>query len=145
MHHSKQIKSNAVGIAILFFSLFLNIATLQATTTIKSHAIDANNQELTITVALQPHDFVYKEFIDFSVDSPAVTLSGWQTTTPTTEYFDPIAQEKKKVFENNLTIKLTATRQQPNIDNASLHFSYFLHSKKGINEEIFPLSFTDIK
>lgn len=143
MQLSKQIIVHPASLLALFFVIAFNHPISCDATTITAHAHSKNTQKINLTLSISPGDYVHKEFIDFSVDTPDVTLSDWHTSCPTIEFFDPVSKEKKKGYENSLTITLNATRQDSSIATASLHFSYYLQSKKGIVEEIFPVSFIE--
>jgi thiol:disulfide interchange protein DsbD len=143
MQLSKQTIMHPAGLLALFFITTINNSIFCNAPTITAEANGKNTQKISLMLPISPGDYVHKEFIDFSVDTPNVIVSDWNTSCPTVEFFDPVSKEKKKGYEKSLTITLNATRQEQSITKASLHFSYYLQSKKTIIEEIFPISFVE--
>jgi len=131
-------------IFLLFFA-FLNPISLTGTITFSSEAVDANTYQLTLDITVTPPDFFYKDYIDFSVDHPAVSLSEWQTSIEPISQYDPSFKETKHIYNKNFSIELTAKTSQSDISDANLYFTYYQQSKKKIKQKLFSLNLVDNK
>jgi hypothetical protein len=103
--------------------------------------IDQGAQLITGTFTLAKKDFIYKDFISFSTDNPAITLSEWKADLPATHYYDPLFKSTKQIFNKNFTITLTATAVAELTEPAHLFCSYYQKSENKIKQYIFPLTF----
>lgn len=109
-----------------------------------THKNNDLSQEITCTFHLNKNDFLYKNFIVFSVDHPSVTLSQWESNNKTAAYYDPLFKNTKHIFNTTATLSLTATAQT-NIDKpVHLYCSYYQRSAKKIKQVIYPLAFTTV-
>jgi len=131
-------------LSILFFAFIscINLSIL-GSITFSSKSLHKNRHQLTLEVNLSPHDFVYKDYIDFSVDHPAISLSEWDTSIDSVPYYDQSFKETKHIYNKNFSIKLTATTSQSDIHDANLYFTYYQHSKKKISQKLFSLNLTN--
>lgn len=121
----------------IIFLLFINHAT--ATIQYALRDIDADTIGITITVPVAKNDFLYKDYISFSVDHPDIQLSPWKSNIESTSHYDTRFKDSKKIFNKDVTITLTAQKKSDAIKHARLYFNYYLHSKNHIAEIIFPL------
>ena len=113
-------------------SKHIQFTTLQA---------DAFTQQISISFDLPKKDFIYQEFITFSTDNPAVTLSEWSADTPPVNYYDPIFKNTKQIFNKSLTITINARAEKAIDENVNLFCSYYQQSEKKIKQCVFPLLF----
>lgn len=127
----------ALLLSIIFFSLCQAHQKPQFTSTF----IDDHTLQIAVTIELSPNDFVYKDYISFSVDHPDITLSSWQVSQEPTSFFDPLFKETKKIFNKTTTFTVQARANQA-ISNAHLYFNYYQHSNKNIDQTVYPLTFT---
>lgn len=126
--------------ASLFFMAFSCAATENIS--FASTPLNENTQRMTLTVPLQPHQMLYKEFIDLSVDNPAITLGEWSVDQTATNFYDPSFKETKKVYKNTVTISVDATKKNVADQTPTyLHFVYYINTDQHPNEVTFPLSF----
>jgi len=101
--------------------------------------IDENSKKITIFVPVEKEDFVYKDYIEVSVDNPNIELLSWQIDQQPIKHFSKEFRETKNIFNKDFTVTLhTAKKGEGTIEDAHIHLSYYLHSKKGIIEELFP-------
>jgi len=96
-----------------------------------------------IQFQLDPHDFVYKEYIQLSVDDPHVTLSDWQSNVESLAYYDSSFKDTKKIFNKDFKITTQAHYKAGQELNDVVHMrvDYFTHNEGSFCEEIIPLSF----
>lgn len=112
---------------------------------IESNKIKPTQQNITLTIPVPEGTYIYKEYLDISVDNPEITLSPWQANLESVQQYDPVFKETKKVFNKNITIHLQATAAEPSVGNAHIHVVYYLNTNKKICEEVFPLHFSTPK
>ncbi|HEV2601265.1 MAG TPA: hypothetical protein VGT41_03125 [Candidatus Babeliales bacterium] len=122
---------------ITIFLFFTQLTT--ATIHYALHDIDTHTIGITITVPIQGNDFLYKDYISFSVDHPDIQLSSWKSNIESTTHYNTRFKDSKKIFNKDVTITLTAQKKTDTIKQARLYFNYYLHSKNHISEIIFPL------
>jgi len=130
------------SLSFLLFFVFLSGINLSALGTIifSSKSLDNNTHQFTLDVTVAPPDFFYKDYIDFSVDHPAVSLSEWHTSIDPVPHYDPSFKETKYIYNKNFSIKLTAKTSQLNLQDVNLYFTYFQQSKKKIKQKLFSLN-----
>jgi len=127
----------------LFFLILLLLPHLSfAALSYNSTIINDQEIEIKLHVNVGPEDFLYKDYLTFSVDHPDITLSPWKSSIEPVNHYDVTFKDTKKIFNQSLNFVFTAhhTNQQP-ISDAYLHVSYYLYSNHHIDEKIFPLSF----
>ncbi len=125
----------------LLFFLCLFHYSIQAFTVALDHK-DPTTTVATISFSLG-QDKLYKEFMSFDVDSPDIDLSAHKTEQKAITFYDNVFKKEKKAYQGNVQFVLTAKKRtnQP-ADQANIHFSYYLQSKKRIKQAVIPLSFT---
>lgn len=103
---------------------------------------DNQTIEINATIVLEANDFLYKDYLDFSVDHPGVILSQWKSSIEPVNHYDTKFKNNKKIFTKTVTFTLTAYRNTPiDTSSAHLHISYYPHLKKRIIQKIMPLLF----
>ena len=105
---------------------------------------DPYTKEIIINFTVPKKDFVYKDFITFSVDNPAIHLSAWKANKQSIAHYDSSFKEAKQVFNEDFTITMTASIKDKQLLNkcAYLYCSYYRKSEKKINHLLIPLLFT---
>jgi len=98
-------------------------------------------QEITCTFHLTKKDFIYKDFIHFSVAHPQVKLSDWKASITPIAYYDPLFKNTKQVFKNKFSLSLTATTENYCDEIAHLYCTYYQRSEKKIKQIQQPLYF----
>lgn len=128
---------------ILFVSLLLIVVTCCSSqqVTITTNHINHNTQDISFSFALTKKDFLYKDFIQFSVADPRVTLSDWKTHSTPVPHYDPSFKSTKYIFTSNVTITITATAEQLYNENTYLYCTYYQQSEKKIKQIEHQLSF----
>jgi len=137
--HTRITFSTLLSILLFAFISCINLSIL-GSITFSSKSLHKDRHQLTLKVDLAPHDFFYKDYIDFSVDHPAISLSEWHTSIDPVPHYDQSFKETKHIYNKNFSIKLTATTSQPDIHDANLYFTYYQHSKKKISQKLFSLN-----
>ncbi len=126
---------------LIFFTISLGKSTprlMEFNTTNINHY----TKEITITFTVPKKDFLYKDFITYSVDDPTIVLSPWKSNKKPIIHYDSSFKEAKQVFNEDFTITMTAIAQKQNTDPIYLYCSYYRRSEKKINLTLFPLFFT---
>lgn len=126
-----------------FYSLFLLFfTTVNTTVSIEQTSINPTTNTLSIHFDVPQGDFLYKEYLNFSVDNPNVTLSKWQADKESVERYSPTFKETKQVFDQSVALTLHVEKtDDKTIDNAHVHMSYYQACDKKINEKIIPITF----
>lgn len=112
---------------------------MQATITLTTKRINQTATELSIEVDLAENDYMYKDYINFSVDHPAITLSSWKSSLDPVNHYDTTFKETKKIFNQKVIFTLIAHTADRTVPDAHLHFSYYTHAKNHLDELLFPL------
>ena len=109
--------------------------------TITTKHVNENTQEISITFALKKKDFLYKDYIQFSIADPHVSISNWHTNSIHLLHYDPSFKSTKHIFIDNITINITATTMEPYNEKTYLYFTYYQKSEKKMKQIEHPLSF----
>lgn len=131
--------------------IFLLSLFICSTTCTQSHqapqftvqSLDEHTINIATTVKISPPDFLYKDYISFSVDHPDITLSSWQASQNSVPFFDPLFKETKKIYNKTTTFTLQAQSTRP-LHDAHLYFNYYQQSNKHIAQVMYPLNFTSV-
>ena len=138
----RLMRLNRILLVLTFFTISLGQSNprLITCTTIDT---DHYTKEITITFTVPKKDFIYKDFITFSVDDPTIVLSSWKANKQSVAHYDSSFKEAKQVFNEDFSITMlaAATPKQP-INSAYLYCSYYRRSEKKINHALFLLDFT---
>ena len=127
-----------LSFALIFLSHVAHAESI-ATATIKK--IENNSATLVVRIPMEADDFVYKDFLDFSIDNPTLDLLAWHSSEEPENFYDPTFQETKKIFKKPVEFTLDVASQNPVFqEDFCLHVAYYTHSKKGIVEEVIPFS-----
>jgi thiol:disulfide interchange protein len=123
------------------FAVFISllVITTHPQTTVTTTKLDDTTTKITLNLDLNPGEFVYKEYLDVSVDTPGIELSDWESSTEPINHYDPTFNENKKAFKDKVTLTLTAKQTQSLNINANLHLAYYRTSHKAITQEVIPL------
>jgi len=101
--------------------------------------IDAHTQSLSFIFEIPEGDFIYKDYLDFTVDSPNITLSEWHSNRSPIEYYDSTFKATKKIYTKTFTITVQAKSEHLIQDQACVHATYYQHSQKKSITQLFPL------
>ena len=128
----------------LLLVIFFNISFGQSTPKLmlfNSKDISPIAKQITITFIIPEKDFLYKDFIACSIDTPTVTLSPWKTDAHSINHYDPSFKETKQVFNETFSISMIASAEQWISDPIYLYCSYYRKTDKKINDVFFTFSF----
>lgn len=108
-----------------------------------SEALDDHISKVTITIALEPQQVLFKDSLNFSVDNPAFVLSPWESNKPPLHVYDSAFKDTKLSYNDTVSFTLTVTRDPAaHIDHVRLFMHYLLSNEKHPQEKSFSLSFT---
>lgn len=125
---------------ILLITIF-HTTFLCSTPSISHTPVCDQQSTITISIPLKQNDWLYKEYLNFSIDNPNISLSLWKADHLAESKYDAHFQETKKVFTHPTTITLTATTHTHECINTYLHMTYYLKSEKKIVTKSFPIIF----
>ena len=95
-----------------------------------------------LDVSLSENELLYKDYLNFSVDSPDIKVLSWKPSiTPINHInseFKNSKKENKKVFNKNfsLTLKISNNKTQDEIIDKNIHMIYYLESSGKIEKKI---------
>jgi len=132
---------------ILLFTLttqtIFNFATT-ITPTLKKTSNTTSS--IKINFELEPNDFIYKEYIQLSVDDPNIILSEWQSNREPITYYDSNFKDTKKIYNENFTITVQAHYDPNKIhDKINMRVDYLSHKKGSFGEKIIPITLNENK
>jgi len=129
----------------LYLSCFLITPTIAFShaTTITPTVNTISDQESTIELNfdLEPNDFIYKEYINLSIDNPYTKLSDWKSNIEPVAYYDSTFKDTKKIFNKNFTLTTLARYESSQkLDNVHMRIDYYSHKKGRFCEAMIPLA-----
>ena len=126
-----------------FFSFLCLVMGLNAQVNYELTDIDENTQQLSVNFQLNKNNQLYKDSVGFSVDSPDIKISDWQTEQVAVKAFDNQQfKESKTVYNTNTKVKLTVTRKpESDVTSADLFLTYLVSGKKNWQEEVIEVKF----
>lgn len=133
-----QIRTTALLYGMIFFSTQLFGVTIS----VKHTPLTDTTTDIALTFNLDKNEYLYKDYIDISIDVPDVTLSPWQTEQETTQQYLPNLKESRPAYTNRVTVTMTTERatHQEDID-AHLHIHYYCSTATCPQEKMIPISF----
>ncbi len=132
------IKKASILLPLLILLTYVKVYT---NITFSYSPLDDKTYQLTFSFKIPRGDFVYKDYIDLSIDAPNVTLSDWEASTNSISYYDPSFKETKQIFNKDVTLTINSTLINVTLVNANIHLSYYQHSHKKIVQKLFPVTF----
>ncbi len=90
------------------------------------------------TIPIDQEDALYKEYMDFSVDHDAVTITNWSTNDDAVAVYDPVFKDTKKIYTKDVTFKLDLSVREP-IKEATIRVTYYRKNKGCIEEQLLPI------
>lgn len=112
--------------------LFINLIAFD--TTISWHVPD-REASICFTMPIDKEDALYKEYISFSADNDAVTITDWITNEDAITVYDPLFKDNKKIYTNDVTFKIDVALKAP-IKETTLRYTYYLKNKGYIQESL---------
>lgn len=125
----------------LLAALLLPSDLLAYTVTTHQKEITPHETEVSIDVALNPHELIYEKHILVSVDNPELTLSEWKADKESVASYDPTFKENLKVFGENFSLSLTVKNKTEAPLDARLHVTMASNQLQKPVEKTFPLIF----
>ncbi|MCL4361058.1 thioredoxin family protein [Candidatus Dependentiae bacterium] len=132
-----------------FFNIFLlNIFSLIGQEISYSvNNIDPLTNEIKINVDQKKDEYIYKDFLKFSVDNPNVSIVEIKFSKPTIEKFDNKQfKQTKEIYTGNFEINLILKKienQPVNFVNLAMH--YLSSKDKNFQEKIFKIEFDKLE
>lgn len=111
------------------------------TVTTHQKEISPHETEISIDVALNPHELIYEKHILVSADSPDLSLSEWKADKESIASYDPAFKENLKVFGENFSLAVTAKNRTEQALNARLHVTMASNQFPKPTEKTFPITF----
>ena len=123
-----------ISFITLLFTGALHSASLQLT------PIDSNHYTGLLTISLDSKDYLYADYLDVSVDHPALQITSWHVNQESVVTFDRSFKEHKKAYKGPVTIALELKCEDPALlEKAHMHVSYYQSSKHQLMHDALPL------
>jgi len=132
---------NKIALIILFTLFTISPGQTPGLMTCTMIDKDPYTKEIIISCIVPKKDFIYKDFITFSVDDPTILLSPWKANKPSIAHYDSSFKEAKQIFNEDFTVSMIAKITSYTPETAHLYCSYYRKSEKKINHILFPLYF----
>src|SRR3984957_13403449 len=125
----------------LLFILYLLPCTsfLFPQITCESKKINAHTFELIFSFDVPQNDFIYKDYLTFTADSPHIELTEYTTNIEPLEHYDQKFGETKKIYNKPFSASLQAKILSNTVTHGFIHITYYQHSKKKYQTELFAL------
>ncbi len=118
----------------------INIFGYEFSHTIKK--IDQNKALISLTFALKPGEYLYKESLITSVNSPHIKLSAPEPSAKAVSFFDESAKKEKEGYKDTVSFTFTAQKAaQADVTNAVIHTHFTLNTVPESQEKIISLEF----
>lgn len=91
--------------------------------------IDAHSFNLTVQSELAPEEYLYADYLSFSVDSPQLQLSQWKSSVEATPHFDAAFNQSKRILKDNPVFTMTITNDKNEL-NAHLLITFYTNKTK---------------
>lgn len=128
---------------LLCFALFSTVAATKIN--IEQQVVDKTRTDITVQITPEQNRSVLKDFLQLSIDHPAVKLSSWTSSEPAQPWYDGTLRKDLQAFTKPVTLKLSATKPaNTNITQAQLHISYLTAGQKNPAHETYPLEFAEV-
>ena len=90
----RLMRSRKIGslFLLIFFTISLG-QTKPGLIEFNTTTIDCYTKEITIIFAVPKKDFIYKDFITYSVDEPSIVLSPWRSNKQPIAHYDSSFKE----------------------------------------------------
>ncbi len=95
--------------------------------------------ELIFTFNIPANDFIYKDYLTFTADSPDIELSQYQTDIEPIMYYDQQFGDTKSIYNKSFSATIHAKMLNDRITPSFIHITYYQHSKKRHQTELFAL------
>jgi len=118
---------------LLLFAILYNTTSLSYI----SFSCTPINQEvykITLLFNLNSGDFIYKNYIKFSIDHPDIILSKWKSSIKPISYYNPVYKNNKLVFNKSFAAIMYVKVTDKKALHAFLYCTYYQHSKKKQND-----------
>jgi len=108
--------------------------------TITTKPLNAQRQEVTISVDVPEGDAVYHEYLKVDIDQPKVTLSKLTIDPPPVAQYDPTFEETKEIVTQPFTITFTANATGK-VTDANVNLSLYRRTTKRVETVSLPITF----
>lgn len=127
---------------LLTLLLFIPLIKAQSVTFYPEH-LDNNTVKITLNIALEPNEWLYKDSLTLTVDNPTVQLSAPKYSKDSLSRYDHAFKKTKKIFENDLSITIEAIKTSDHPGDTYLHVASATNTH-GPQEVLFALPFDAI-
>lgn len=131
-------KTTLYLIPILLHTLSITPATIQLDTTPLTPAVT----QAALVFTLEEHEYLYKNHIDISIDSPNITVGALHTKQEAHDYYQPHLKESRSAYTDHVTFVTQLTRAHTLYpETAHMHISFYTSAATCPQEQIIPITF----
>jgi hypothetical protein len=138
----KKFEKSCLFLLLIFFSSCVG-KTDQNLISFTARDKDSTTKEITIAFVVPEKDFIYKDFISCSVQEPEIELSPWKANKQTSDYYDPLFNITKEIFNETFSISFTATKKELRCGTAHIHCNYYRKADNRLDDIIFAVTFEE--
>jgi thiol:disulfide interchange protein DsbD len=125
-------------LTLVFLGSFLSCQG--AKISFQAQQADDQTTQIKLFFELDQHEILYKDSLQFSVDSPSISLSDWHATIPAINRYDESLRETKAVFNESFSLILFALKHNETEKHDSyLYLTYQLANQDNPQQEVFQL------
>lgn len=135
---------NSMMYCLLVF-LIISIGSLtQAKSLISASAIDQKTVKISISIPVEPQQYIYADLVQITTNAPSVILSSWQSSVTPIVRYDPIFKENKRIIDQSTNLTLTASLSADSSEkDALIRLIYYTNTNKTPIEELFTVTFSN--
>jgi thiol:disulfide interchange protein DsbD len=124
-----------------FVPLFLTLCTtiLSAAPTCTITPIDEHSSDVQVNFNVDAGDCLYHDYLSFSTDHPAITLSPARASSTPREQYDTGFNNTKLAYYEPVTFSFRAETENAQTPDAHLHVSYYQKNTHKIEHASFPI------
>ena len=89
-------------VLLLNLPLFIHALTIQSSV----HPVNQTTVKLTISISMNPNEYLYQDSLKISSGSPYAQVTSWSSLQETTDLYDPQTDTKRKIFKGEITLQV---------------------------------------
>jgi thiol:disulfide interchange protein len=128
-------------IALVCIPLIICSTLLSFDVSYTEKKLDKNKHQISINFILKPGEYLYKESLTSSVDSPYVKLTPWTSSEKAVPFFDKLSNRQREGYTKNVTLTSLLEKDEHDVPQAIVHTHFLVSTSKEPQELHIPISF----